>query len=112
MNFWLTFMILWALAMTVYALAATISLGEDVEKKEKDVWRLEAELSAQESIIRAKNQKIADLNTIVNDPHCRIVGYCEECKKAVYSESLHTYLCGIEEKNNKDYCSDFINKWE
>ena len=105
MKFWLIFMILWALVMTVYALAATISLGEDVEKAEKKKAWLESELEA-------KNRRLADVLSIQNDPHCRIVGFCEECKKAVYSESLHTYLCGIEEKNNKDYCSDFDNKWE
>ena len=105
MKFWLIFMILWALVMTVYALAATISLGEDVEKAEKKKSWLESELEA-------KNRRLADVLSIQNDPHCRIVGFCEECKNAVYSESLHSYLCGIEEKNNKDYCSDFINKWE
>lgn len=105
MKFWLIFMIFWSLVMSIYGLAATLSLGKDIEKKDKDVKRLETE-------IEIRNKRIKDLLSIIDNPHCRMVGFCEECKKAVYSENLQTYLCGIEEKENKDYCSGFKRKYE
>ena len=112
MKVWIIVMILWALIMTIYALLSTISLGEELEKAEKKLQYRENVINNQSEEMANLRRKIADLRTINNDPHTRIVGFCSECSEGKWSESLGCYLCGIEEKGEHDYCSDHKPRYD
>ena len=85
----------------------------------KENHELDCKLSGKDRTIQIykdltdeQRRKIADLATIVNDPHMRCVGFCEDCKHSTYSVFLKTHLCDGVDKKPKDYCSDFQSRYD
>ena len=77
-----------------------------------EVDDLKRDLSAKDTRIKAMERQIetddwifTEQKRIIKDPHFRKVVFCSECKSGRYSETIGSYLCGIEEKEEKDYCS-------
>lgn len=90
--------------VVVLVTALVVALSEAAE--------MDRELSAKDTRIDSLKRQIetddfviAEQKRIIKDPHFRKVIFCPECKSSRYSDSLGVYLCGIEEKEERDYCS-------
>ena len=112
MKWYVVMLIIWNVVLFIYGVAVTVVMG-------KENYELDCKLSGKDRTIQIykdltdeQRRKIGDLATIVNDPHMRCVGFCEDCKSATYSVFLKTYLCEGIDKKPKDYCSDFQSRYE
>lgn len=97
--------------VVVLVTALVVALSEAAEAL-TEVDDLKRDLSAKDTKIKAMEHQIetdawifTEQKRIIKDPHFRKVIFCPECKSSRYSESLGVYLCGIEEKEERDYCS-------
>ena len=97
--------------VVVLVTALVVALSEAAEAL-TEVDDLKRDLSAKDTWIDSLKHQIetddfviAEQKRIIKDPHFRKVIFCPECKSSRYSESLGVYLCGIEEKEERDYCS-------
>ena len=112
MKWYVVMLIIWNVVLFIYGVAVTVVMG-------KENYELDCKLSGRDRTIQIykdltdeQRRKIGDLATIVNDPHMRCVGFCEDCKSATYSVFLKTYLCEGIDKKPKDYCSDFQSRYD
>ena len=112
MKVWLLILAVWSVVLFIYGVAVTVVMG-------KENYELDCKLSGKDRTIQIykdltdeQRRRIGDLATIVNDPHMRCVGFCEDCKSATYSVFLKTYLCEGIDKKKHDYCSDFKSRYD
>lgn len=107
-----TLFIIWSVVLFIYGVAVTIVMGKENQELDCKCAGQDRQLKIYKELVEEQRRKIADLATIVNDPHTRCVGFCEECKKATYSSFLKTYLCEDgTDKANRDYCSAFESRY-
>ncbi len=112
MKWYVVMLIIWNVVLFIYGVAVTIVMGKENQELDFKCAGQDRQLKIYKELVEEQRRKIADLATIVNDPHTRCVGFCEECKKATYSSFLKTYLCEDgTDKANRDYCSAFESRY-
>ena len=99
-------------ALVVVLVTALVVAVSEAAEALTEVDDLKRDLSAKDTRIKAMERQIetddwifTEQKRIIKDPHFRKVVFCSECKSGRYSETIGSYLCGIEEKEEKDYCS-------
>ena len=96
--------------VVVLVTALAVALSEAAEK-DRELSAKDTRIDAMKRQIETDDFVIAEQKRIIKDPHFRKVIFCPECKSSRYSESLGVYLCGIEEKEERDYCSSGDRKY-
>ena len=112
MTWILTLLIIWCVVLFIYGVAVTVVMGKENQELDCKGAGQDRKLNIYKELVEEQRRKIADLATIVNDPHMRCVGFCEDCKSATYSVFLQTYLCEGIDKKKHDYCSDFQSRYD
>ena len=112
MKVWLLILAVWSVVLFIYGVAVTVVMGKENQELDCKLSGRDRTIQIYKDLTDEQRRRIGDLATIVNDPHTRCVGFCEECKKSTYSSFLKTYLCEDgTDKANKDYCSAFESRY-
>ena len=112
MTWILTLLIIWCVVLFVYGVLVTVVMGKENHELDCKLAGKDRTIQIYKDLTDEQRRRIADLATIVNDPHMRCVGFCEDCKSATYSVFLKTYLCEGIDKKKHDYCSDFQSRYD
>ena len=112
MTWILTLLISWCVVLFVYGVLVTVVMGKENHELDCKLAGRDRTIQIYKDLTDEQRRRIADLATIVNDPHMRCVGFCEDCKSATYSVFLKTYLCEGIDKQKHDYCSDFKSRYD
>lgn len=92
-------------ALVVVLVTALAVVLSEAAEKDREISAKDTRIDSLKRQIETDDFVIAEQKRIIKDPHFRKVIFCPECKSSRYSESLGVYLCGIEEKEERDYCS-------
>ena len=112
MTWILTLLIIWNVVLFIYGVAVTVVMGKENHELDCKLSGKDRTIQIYKDLTDEQRRRIGDLATIVNDPHMRCVGFCEDCKSATYSVFLKTYLCEGIDKKKHDYCSDFQSRYD
>ena len=112
MKWYVVMLIIWNVVLFIYGAAVTLVMGKENHELDCKLSGKDRTIQIYKDLTDEQRRKIGDLATIVNDPHMRCVGFCEDCKSATYSVFLKTYLCDGIDKKPKDYCSDFQSRYD
>ena len=112
MTWILTLLIIWCVVLFVYGVLVTVVMGKENHELDCKLSGKDRTIQIYKDLTDEQRRRIGDLATIVNDPHMRCVGFCEDCKHSTYSVFLKTHLCDGVDKKPKDYCSDFQSRYD
>ena len=112
MKWYVVMLIIWNVVLFIYGAAVTLVMGKENHELDCKLSGKDRTIQIYKDLTDEQRRKIGDLATIVNDPHMRCVGFCEDCKSATYSVFLKTYLCEGIDKKKHDYCSDFKSRYD
>ena len=110
MKWYVVMLIIWNVVLFIYGVAVTLVMGKENHELDCKLSGKDRTIQIYKDLTDEQRRRIGDLATIVNDPHMRCVGFCEDCKHSTYSVFLKTYLCEGIDKKAKDYCSDWQRK--